>query len=198
LNEPEDVLQGHSRSTYAGIKAGRGPMSDRTADEIAYFERFLKYDLWDNIFYLRSKLTDFKYYHKVREAYMFSKDGEPQFRNRRRKACQLVDICFPTSELVDYEARAKGLMGTKHGPVTEVLGIPYREVAKRMGFANYGKSRLEFATEKEKYPELIYTLDAESLQEQAEGESLGENTSKPAAKNTPKPAAKKAPAKKDK
>ena len=119
---------------------------------------------------------------------MFSKDGEPQFRNRRKRACQLIDICFPTSELVDYEARAKGLMGTKHGPVTEVLGISYREVAKRMGFANYGKMRLEFETEKEKYPELVYTLDAESLKEQAEGENLGKT------KATPK----KTPAKKEK
>lgn len=193
LNEPEDVLKGSSSSTYSTIKAGRGPMSDRTADEVAYFERFLKYDFWDNIFYLRSKLTDFKYYHKVKEAFSFDKEGEPLFRNRRRSASQLIDICFPTSELVDYEARAKGLMGTKHGPVTEVLGIPYREVAKRMGFANYGKSRLEFATEKEKYPELVYTLDAESLQETQEGESLGKT--KPADK---KPADKKPTDKKEK
>jgi len=170
LNEPEDVLLGHSRSTYAGIKAGRGPMSDRTADEIAYFERFLKYDFWDSIFFLRSKLTDFKYVYKVKEAYMFDKKGEPQFRNRQRRASQLIDICFPTSELIDYEARARGLLGVKHGPATEVLGIPYSEIAKKMGFANYGKLRLKFATEKDKYPELIYALDAESLQEQVEAE----------------------------
>jgi hypothetical protein len=39
-----------------------------------------------------------------------------------------------------------------------------------MGFGNYGRQRLRYATEKEKYPELVYALDAESLQEQVEAE----------------------------
>lgn len=172
LNEPEDVLLGRSKSTYASIKAGRGPMNDRTSDEIAYFERFLKYDFWDSIFFLRSQVDEkFRYIHKVREAVNFKKDdGEPVFENRKRKACQLIDITFPVSELIDYEARARGLMGVKHGPASDTLGIPYSEVAKRMGFGNYGRMRLRYETEKDKYPELVYALDAESLQESVEAE----------------------------
>jgi hypothetical protein len=188
LNETDDIMQGHSRGTYASVKASKGPMSDRVSDEIAYFDRFLRYDLFDSIFFLKSEITDFKYVHKVKEATSFDKDGEPVFENRKRRASELIDIQFPTSETVDYEARARGLMGVKHGPATEVLGIPYSEVARRMGFGNYGKLRLKHATEKERYPELIYTLDAESLQEIAEGETIGsKGTKKPTAAPKPKP-----------
>jgi hypothetical protein len=181
LNEPEDVLLGRSKSTFASVKAGRGPMNDRTSDEIAYFDRFLKYDFWDSIFFLRSAIDDsFRYVHKVREAINFDKDGEPVFQNRKRLASQLIDVSYPVSELVDYEARARGLMGVKHGPASDTLGIPNSEVAKRMGFGSYGRLRLRHATEKEKYPELIYALDAESLQEQAEAEPKRNAVKQPA------------------
>jgi hypothetical protein len=170
LNEPEDVTLGRAKGSYASIKASRGPMADRTADEIAYFERFLKYDFWQAVFFLKSSVSDFKNEYKVREATSFGKDGEPKFENRKKKAFQLIDISFPVSESIDYEGRAKGLMGVKHGPATDTLGIPYSEVAKRLGFGNYGKMRLRHATEKEVYPELIYSMDAESMQEQMEAE----------------------------
>jgi hypothetical protein len=171
LNEPEDILMNRSRGTYASMKASRGPYNDRTSDDMAYFERFLQFDFWDAIFFLRSKMdSEFRYIHKVKEAVKFGEDGEPVFRNRKRKASQLIDVTFPTSESLDYESRARGLMGVKHGPITDSLGIPYSEAAKRMGFGSYGRQRLRFATEKEKYPELIYSVDAESLQESVEAE----------------------------
>jgi len=44
LNEPEDVTLGGSSKPYGSVKASRGPMSDRISDEIAYFDRFAKYD----------------------------------------------------------------------------------------------------------------------------------------------------------
>jgi hypothetical protein len=184
LNEPEDVTLGRAKGTYASTKASRGPMADRTADEIAYFERFLKYDFWEAVFFLKSSVSDFKNEYKVRQATHFDKEGEPQFGNVKQKASHLIDISFPISENIDYEGRARGLMGVKHGPATDVLGIPYSEVARRMGFSNYGRMRLRHATEKEQYPELIYAVDAESLQETMEAEP------KPA-KTKPKPVEKK-------
>lgn len=171
LDEPEDVLMNRSRGTYASMKMSRGPWNDRTSDDMAYFERFLKYDFWDAIFYLKSQMSsDVKYIHKVKEAVRFDDKGEPVFQNRKRKASQLVDITFPTSESIDYETRAKGLMGVKHGPASETLGIPNAEIARRMGFGGYGRLRLKKATEDEKYPELVYAVDAESLQESKEAE----------------------------
>ena len=170
LNEPEDILMNRSRGTFASIKASRGPMNDRVSDEISHWERFLRYDFWEAIFFLKSKISDFKYKHKVRKAVDFDKKGEPVFKSITRRASQLIDIGFPISEMIDYEGRAKGLMGTKHGPVSEVLGIPDSEVASRMGFNGYKRLRLKHATEKEEYPELIYSIDAESLQEKVEGE----------------------------
>ena len=191
LNEPEDVLMNRAKGTYASLKASRGPMNDRTSDEVAYFERFLKYDFWDSIFWLKSKLdSKFKYVHKIKEAVRFDDKGEPVFENRKRKASQLVDITFPVSESIDYESRSSALMGVKHGPASETLGVPTSEIAKRLGFGNYGRLRLRYATEKEKYPELVYTLDAESLQEQVEAEPKGKTTPQ----STKKPA--KQPAKK--
>jgi hypothetical protein len=172
LNEPEDISTGASRAPYASVKASRGPYSDRMADEIAYFERFLKHEFLAGIFYLKSKVTRFASKFKVREATSFDENGEPKFETVSKSPQHLVDISFPTSEVIDYEARAKGLLGTKHGPVGAQIGIPNSEVAKRMGFGGYGRLRLKKATEDEKYPELVYEagVDAESVQETVEGE----------------------------
>ena len=172
LNEPEDISTGKSTGTFASVKASRGPYSDRVSDEIAYFDRFLKFDFWSFIFYVRSELTRFPKKFKVREATHFNDKGEPQFEVVSRAPEHLTDITFPISEVIDYEARAKGLLGTKHGPVGEQIGIPNSEVARRMGFSGYGRLRLRKATEDEKYPELIYSagVDAEGVQEKVEGE----------------------------
>lgn len=172
LNEPEDISTGASRAPYASVKASRGPYSDRMSDEIAYFERFLKYEFWSTIFFLRSKVVRFPTKFKVREATSFDENGEPKFETLQKSPEHLVDISFPTSEVIDYEARAKGLLGTKHGPVSEQIGIPSSEVARRMGFGGYGRLRLQKATEDSRYPELVYSagVDAEKVQETTEGE----------------------------
>lgn len=170
LNEPSDITLGSSQSTFSSVTASRGPMSDRISDEIAYFERFLRYDFWGSIFFLKSRLNDFKEIYKVREAIGFDKEQEPVFGNRKKRPEQLLDFAWPISETVNYEGRAKGLLGVKHGPIADTVGVPNSEVAKRMGFGNYGAMRLKKATEDDRYPELIYTLDAEALQESAEAE----------------------------
>jgi hypothetical protein len=117
-------------------------------------------------------ITRFPKKFKVREATHFDEKGEAQFEVVSKSPEHLMDISFPISEVIDYEARAKGLLGTKHGPVSEQVGVPNSEVAKRMGFSGYGRMRLKKATEDEKYPELVYAagVDAESVQEKVEGE----------------------------
>lgn len=180
LNEPEDVSTGQSRGTYASIKASRGPASDRVADEIAYFERWLQYDFWAAIFYLRSVATDFSEKFPIKEAVGF-KNKEPVFRTVNKPPERILEIDFPISEMIDFESRAKGLLGVKHGPVAQSLGISNREVARRMGFNSYSRSRLEKATEDEIYPDLVYESDAEAMQENAEGEQ-GKQQNKPASK----------------
>jgi hypothetical protein len=59
LNEPEDIHMGQAKGTFASVKAFRGPMSDRIADEAAYFERFLRYDFWGATSYLKSVISEF-------------------------------------------------------------------------------------------------------------------------------------------
>jgi hypothetical protein len=179
MNEPDDVMTGTSKGTFASVKASRGPMSDRTSDEIAYFDRFLKYDFWSGIFFLKSKIADFPSVFSVREAYMFA-NQKPKFKEFKRRPEQLVDISYPSSEVIDFEARAKGLLGVKHGPVAETVGLPNTEVARRLGIGSYGRQRLRKATEDDRYPKLEYEMgvDAESLQEKKEGEPGKPSTSK--------------------
>jgi len=170
LNEPEDVMTGTAKGTFATVKASRGPMSDRTSDEIAYFDRFLKFDFWASVFFLKSSINGFKSSYLVEEAVGFDKSKEPIFKKVRKPPEQLVDIIYPISEMIDFESRAKGLLGTKHGPVTETLGVSKEEVLRRMGLGGYGRMRLRKATEDNRYPELVYAVDAESIQERQEGE----------------------------
>jgi hypothetical protein len=100
------------------------------------------------------------------------KDKKPTFRKIPYKPEQLIEVSYPTSDVLDLEARARGLLGVKHGPIAEQLGVSNKWVAERVGVGNYGKARLDKATEEDKYPELVYEqgVDAESLQEKAEGE----------------------------
>lgn len=169
LNEPEDIATGQSKGTFASVKASRGPMSDRTSDEIAYFERFLKYDLFASIFFLKSSVSDFPSLIKKKEVVDFKK-GEPVFETVSRRPEFFIDITFPVSETNDAEARARAYLGVKHGSTNDTLGIPNSEIAKKMGFGNYKKLRMAHATEQEDYPELILTADAESTQEKSETE----------------------------
>ena len=169
LNEPEDISTGQAKGTYASLKASRAPMTDRISDEIAYLDRFLKYDFYSSVFFLRSTVTSFPTLFKRREAVDF-KDNEPVFEYVKKKPEFLVDIAYPTSELADAEARARAFLGVKHGSTYDTLGIPNAEIAKKMGFGNYKKLRLQQETEKSRYPELITTVDDEGVQERTEAE----------------------------
>ena len=169
LNEPEDITTGQARGTFATVKMSRGPMSDRIADEVAYWERFLRYDFWKPVFYLKSIIGKFPRTFGVREATGF-KGNEPTFKTVKKRPEQCLEIAFPTTEMLDPEVRARAFLGVKHGSVYDTMGIPYKDVAEKMGFGNYRKLRLRHATEQDKYPELIPTVDQESYQEKREAE----------------------------
>ena len=187
LNEPEDIMSGASKGTYASVKASRGPMSDRTADEIAYFKNWYVRDFWGSIFFLKAAQGRMKPAYKVKEAVDFDDKQEPIFKNIPRKPEDLIDVSFPISEALDYEKRTGAILGVKHGPMGESLGIPNSVLARMLGFSGYGRYRLQKATEDEKYPELDYaagvdTLNAESKQEKVEGEPGKKPAAAPAKK----------------
>lgn len=165
LNESEDIMMGSSGQKLGAIKASRGPMSDRISDEIAYFDRFQKYDFWSSIFFLKSAIERFPKLFKVKEAYAFDQNQEPLFKEVARRPEMLIDIQYPMSEALNFEDRAKGLLGVKHGPVAESLGIPNSTIARQIGLGGYGRKRLQKATEDDKYPELVYNIDSEKTQE---------------------------------
>jgi len=187
LNEPADVSSGTSSGTFASVKASRGPMSDRTSDEIAWFDRWQKFDFWSSILFFYTKLSDLpdkipmeecvgftnkeKYEKNDETGLMEMKyEHKPIFKTKKKRPEHLIDISYPDSEVTDYEARAKGWMGTKHGPVSETLGVSGKTIAGKMGIESYGKERLRKETEKRMYPTLVYTVDAEAKQEKAEAE----------------------------
>lgn len=172
LNEPEDILTGAARGPFSSVKASRGPMSDRTSDEIAYFERWLKYEFWASIFFLKAAIGKFEPTITKKDCIGFNDNQEPQFRDKPIRPEQAVDISFPISEAQAFEERARALLGVKHGPMAETLGIPNQKLARLMGFGGYGRARQLKALEDEMYPELAYEMgvDAESQQETVEGE----------------------------
>jgi len=166
LNRPEDMVTGvTSGSTFAGIKASRGPQADRTRDEIAYFDRFLIYEFWRAIFFLHSAATGMRNTFRVQEVVGFDKKKEPLTRWVKKPAHKLISIGFPTSEISDTESTAKGLLGVKHGSVVDTLGIPRENVARKMGFSGYRRLRYQAAEEEMDLPELILTEDDDSVQE---------------------------------
>lgn len=192
LNEPEDIMTGKAGGTFASVKETRGPMSDRVSDEVAYFSRFLRHDFWGSIFFLKSAIGKFPETFKIKKAIGWKKGkkdpetdeapNEPVFKNIRRRPELLLEINFPTSEVIQLEERARGLLGVKHGPVSETLGIPMEDVSKKLGMGNYKTLRLKKAEEDDTYPELVYTVDAEALQEAQEAERGKQqaNTAQPA------------------
>lgn len=192
LNEPEDVSTGQAKGTFASVKASRGPMSDRISDEVAFFERFIKFDFYAGVFFLKSKVSNFPDMFTVKECVDFDEEREPIMKNVKKKPEHLIDITFPTSEVIDAESRAKAYLGVKHASLFDTVGVPNAEIIRRLGFGSYKRLRLAHATEKERYPELISTMDAEAYQENKIEPKQGENKAKPDAK---KPDAKK-PAKK--
>lgn len=197
LNEPEDVSTGQAKGTFASVKASRGPMSDRIADEIEHFRKFLTYDFWGSLFYLKSQVTDFPETFKVREAVAF-KNKKPVFKERDKRPEFLIEITFPSSEDIDYEGRARAFLGTKHGSTYATLGVSHKEIARKMGIHNYRKLRLETATEDENYPELMIETDVTgTLQDNTNGTKEGKvDPNVPVDKNKlPNPADNKVPVK---
>jgi len=169
LNTAEDSMTGTSSgTTYSGVKMSRGPMADRTKDNIADVSRFLIFDFWRSVFLLANKVSNFPLEYKQWECYKFVK-GEPKMKYVKRPAHKLVEISFPVSEIGDVEDKARAFLGVKHGAVTDALGVASEEVAHKLGFTSYRKSRLRLATEKANYPEL--KNDAEIT---AEAAKLGE------------------------
>ena len=165
LNKPEDMVTGVSKgSTFAGVKETRGPHADRTKDQTAYFERFLRWDLFRAIFTLHSAMTGFPLKFKVKEVVDF-KNKEPVMKNVVKPPWKLIDIEFPVSEVSDVESRARAYLGVKHPSVVETLGIPREEVARKLGFSGYKKKRLRYATEEEVFPDLPLSADLEAIQE---------------------------------
>ena len=169
LNEPEDITTGKATSPFASVKASGGPMSDRTSDEIAYFEKFLRFDFWANIFLLKSRISTFPEFFEVEEAVSFN-NKKPQFKKIKRRPEKLIEINFPMSEINDVESRARAYYGVKHPALSDSAGIPNQELVKKMGFGNYRKLRLQAETEKAKYPDLVLPIDQESWQEKTETE----------------------------
>jgi len=170
LNRPEDMITGQTKGdTFSGVKASRGPQSDRVLDNMHYFEQFLRLVLWRSIFFLKSTKSTFKIKYKVKEVVQF-KNQKPIEQTVVKEAHELIDFDFPTPEIGDLEGKAKAYLGSKHLSVVESLGIPRAEVAKRLGFRNYGKKRKLFETENKIFPDLPLTGELESAQEGA-GES---------------------------
>jgi len=166
MNEPSDIMTGTSNGTFAAVKETRGPMSDRTSDEIAYFGRFLVHDFWGNIFFLRSSVTNFPKFFDIEDVVGF-KGKKEIIKKVKTRPEKLIDISFPISETIDFEGKARGLLGVKHGPVAEQLGISNKTVASFLGLGGYPRLRQLKALEDKIYPELDYSagVDTESAQE---------------------------------
>lgn len=197
LNEPEDVSTGQSKGTFASVKASRGPFSDRTSDEVSYFEKFLRHDFWSGVFFLKSAVSSFPKLFEIEKAISF-KNKKVKFKKlkRRPELEPLLDITFPTSEVGDIESLARAFFGAKHASLHDTAAVPLETLVKKMGLGNSRKLRLQYETEKKLYPELPLNMDAESMQEklQAEparpGEPKKPEKEKPSGKDEPKPTGK--------
>jgi len=165
LNEPSDVTMGQSKSPYASVKASRGPLSDRVSDEVVYFERWLRYDFWGGIFFLKAKLGEIPETMSTKVAVGFDDKGKVIIKEVKKRPEQLLEISFPLSDIADIESKVKAFLGVKHGGLSEMLGIPRAEIAKRLGFNCYKTFRLDEALEQEIFPELSTGIDQESVQE---------------------------------
>lgn len=184
LNMPEDMVTGVTKgSTFSGVKASRGPQSDRISDQIEYFRRFLIYDFWRGIFHLSSAVSSLPKTINVREAVDFKKK-QAQFKNVKKELHELVEIEFPVSEIADMEAQAKGYLGVKHGPLTEALGIGRQTVAKKLGITNYKQKILQAATEEENFPDLptSYEMEVESERKEDPEKKPADQPAKPTPK----------------
>jgi len=165
LNEPQDITTGASSGTFASVKASRGPMSDRISDEIAYFRRWLIFDFWSAIFFLRSAIGKFPKLFAMEKGVCFDKDKELVTRTIQRPAEFFVKVSFPVSENIDYAGRVSAGLGVKHASLVEGLGLPKSFVAESIGVADHESAILEKALEDRKYQKLALTADQEAVQE---------------------------------
>lgn len=165
LNEPQDITTGVSSGTFASVKASRGPMSDRISDEIAYFRRWLIFDFWSAIFFLKSSIGKFPKLFGMEKGVAHDKDKEILTRTIQRPAEFFVKVSFPVSENIDYAGRVSAGLGVKHASLVEGLGLPKSFVAELVGVADYESAILEKALEDRKYPKLALTADQEAVQE---------------------------------
>lgn len=170
LQKPQDVVLGDYRSTYASVKASQGPQGDRINDELHYFRTFLTYHFWRPILYLRSiALEEFKFHRYIKKVTGFE-NGKPINGRVKVPVYKFVDVSLPTSRLEDVEALAKAFLGSKHASLVDTLGIPRRELAKRLGFSNYPQLRKEKAQEDEEFPKTLSVQNQEGAQEKQESE----------------------------
>lgn len=173
LNKSEDMVTGSNTGTYASVKASRGPESDRKEMKIERFRRFLVYDFWRHLFRIKSTvMPKFKLFRESKIVVGFDDKKEPVFGKKILPIWESLEITFPTSEVNDIESAAKGLLGVKHGSVIDTLGIPPSVVAKRLGFRNYTRMRLQHAAEDAKYPTLASAVDAADSESQQENKEL--------------------------
>jgi hypothetical protein len=166
LNRPEDMVNGSSSGSKEGIQASRGPQSDRTQDQLAYFERFLRFEFWRSVLLLCYRSGYLKETYSIKEAVEF-KEQEPIFKKVTKKGYNLIEFEFPQSEVSDMEGKARALLGVKHGSVAESLGIPHEEIANKLGFGSYYKKRLGFATEEKTYPKTPLAIAIDAAEESA-------------------------------
>ena len=169
LNKPKDTMMGDYSSTYASVKASHGPQADRTYDDLAYFHRFLLQFL-RGVFKLRSAVSNFKESRYTEIVEDYDENKNPKKKRIKIPSYKMVDISLPVTKMEDLESVATALLGTKHGSIVDVLGIPPSEIAKRLGFFNYDKLRKQASAELDYYPELITNIDDEKAQEENESE----------------------------
>lgn len=173
LNKSEDMVTGSNSGTYASVKASRGPEADRKEMKTERFRRFLVYDFWKQLFRIHSIMNEkFKLFRKAEIVKGFDESKEPINGKKMMPIWESMEITFPTSEVNDIESAAKGLLGVKHGSVVDTLGIPPSVVAKRLGFRNYSRMRLQHAAEDAKYPALASAVDAADSEAQQENKEL--------------------------
>lgn len=190
LGKPEDLVTGTPRGTQSGIMAGRAPHSDRIANDIEFFRRFLQNVFFRALFHIAIKFGKLKEKYPVLKVTGYKKtnkqvirildDGqkesekkeilEPIEKKKQAYAHTLLEFGFPVSEMAATEGKARALLGVKHGSLVETLDLPREDIAKRLGFYNYRSLRLKRSEEQLKYPETLTDLYQEAIQERIEGE----------------------------
>jgi len=166
LNVPEDMMTGSSSGiTYGGAKLSRGPIADRIKNDVVDLERWLINVFWQGSFYLHHLYSGANWTYKSRKAYKFD-GGKAKFKVVTQDAYRTIAVTWPLSEMSDLEGTTRAVLGVKHGPVTEQLGISCASVSRRLGYSDYYKERLDAETEKATFPELAISSVIESAQAQ--------------------------------